>query len=255
MPTVRREGLSLFYLDRGQGDPVVLLHGFTTSLLGNWERLGWVDLLAHSGFRVLALDLPSHGRSDRTHDAARCSTPSVAADVVALLDHVGVASACIVGFSLGGGVGLRVAIDHAGRVAKLVVAGVGDAALNGLHDPSEIENLVGAFEATEVDAIPDLQARRIRRNADLAGNDPAALLPYLRHGGWPGGIDEPAPIDVPVLVVAAANDEYMRGTRALTEWLPHAAVVEIEGRGHHDLLDDERVRQSVVAFLHGRERR
>jgi pimeloyl-ACP methyl ester carboxylesterase len=242
MPTFERDGINLYYHEQGSGFPVVLLHGFTTSLVGNWQRRGWLDLLADQGFCVIALDFPSHGRSDRAYEAARCSTESLAADVVALLDRCEIPVASLIGFSMGGGVALRLALDHPTRVAKLVVGGIGDSALNELHDPKEIEELIAAFEA-------DAGAHPLRRNAELAGNDPAALLPYLRHGGWPGGLAETGPIEAPVMVLVAEHDEYMRGTQALLTWLGHATVLGVEGRGHHDVLDDEGVKEHVLAFL------
>lgn len=110
-------------------------------------------------------------------------------------------------------------------------------------------DLVAAFEAETVDLIDSARVRRLRRNAELAGNDARALLPYLRHGGWPGGLSEMRPTEIPVLLIVAADDQYMRETGALRTWLDHATVIEVAGRNHHDVLDDERVKRSVVAFL------
>jgi pimeloyl-ACP methyl ester carboxylesterase len=253
MPSVISNRTSLYYEERGHGFAVVLLHGFTTSLVGNWQRRGWLDLLSGSGFRVIALDFPSHGRSADVTEDARCSTATLASDVLALLDHLAIPEAPLIGFSMGGGVALRVALDCPSRVAKLVIAGVGDNALNQHHDPSEIETVVRAFEAEKVDLIESPQAHRLRRNADLAGHDARALLPYLRHGGWPGGLSETRPIQIPVLLIVATGDQYMRETRALRTWLDHATVIEVAGRDHHDVLDDERVKRTVVAFLRTKE--
>jgi non-heme chloroperoxidase len=250
MPIFRSDGIRLYYEEQGSGAPVVLLHGFTTSLDGNWRRRGWIDLLAAHGFRTAALDFPSHGRSDRVYDADRCTTEQLARDVVALLDHLDMPTASIVGFSMGAGVAFQVALDRPDRVAKLVAGGIGDPALNRLHDPREIGELITAFEAESADQVIAPNAKRIRRNADLAGNQPEALLPYLRHGGWPGGLADTRPTDTPVLLIVAKRDEYMAGTDALRAWLPPAATaVEAEGRTHHDVLDDESVKQAVVAFL------
>ena len=249
MPTFNSNETSLYYEQHGGGVPVVLLHGFTTSLVGNWQRRGWFDLLAASGFHVVALDFPSHGRSERVYEEARCSTEMLAAHVVALLDHLTIPKAALVGFSLGGGVALRVALDYPSRVAKVVVGGVGDSALNRLHDPREIKALIAAFEADTVDQIENVNARRLRDNAELAGYEPSALLPYLRHGGWPGGLSKTGPIEAPVLLILAADDQYMNETKALRDWLENARIVEAAGRHHHDVLDDDTVKQNVVTFL------
>ena len=67
MPQFAADGCTLHYETYGGGEPVVLLHGFT-SLGSNWLRHGWIDALA--GFRVITLDLPAHGESDAVDDTS-----------------------------------------------------------------------------------------------------------------------------------------------------------------------------------------
>ena len=246
-----RDGVSLHYETAGAGDAVVLLHGFTTSLAGNWRNLGWFDLLTGAGLAVAALDFRSHGLSDRVYDPRLCTTAALAGDVVALLDHLELERASLIGFSMGGGVALQVAIDRPERVEKVVVGGVGDAALDALHDPDDVARLVTAFEAPALDDVPPGPARAIRRNAELAGADLRALVPFLRNGGWPGGIAERGAISSPVLVVVAGRDEYMAETGELLRWLGHAQTLVAPERGHHDVLGDPAVQAGVVRFLRG----
>jgi pimeloyl-ACP methyl ester carboxylesterase len=129
VPSFDVDGLTLYYETRGTGPAVVLLHGFT-SRGTSWTRLGWLDPLAESGFQAIAPDARSHGRSGRIYEPALCSTEKLAADVLALLDHLGVRSAALFGFSMGGGTALRAAMDKPERVKAVVVGGVGDSALN-----------------------------------------------------------------------------------------------------------------------------
>src|SRR6266545_1406140 len=184
MPALNVDGLTLHYDVRGSGAPVVLLHGFTSSLAGNWGRRGWIDFLADGGYRVVGLDFPSHGESERVYDASRVTTEKLAADVVALLDHLDIDRADLFGFSMGGGVALRLAMDHADRVGRVVVSGVGDAALSRLHDPRQIAEIRAAFEAGSPGEIASPAAQAIRRSAETGGNDLKALAPFLRNGGW-----------------------------------------------------------------------
>jgi pimeloyl-ACP methyl ester carboxylesterase len=183
MPAFAVDGIHLSYDVRGEGFPVVLLHGFT-SRSSSWEAHGWVDLLVGSRCRTVTLDVRSHGESDRVFEPVRCSTAVLARDVFALLDHLEIEEAALIGFSMGGGIALRVAMDAPSRVSRLLVAGVGDAALNALHAPLEIASLADAFSGMDADG----DAARIRRNAEVAGNDLRALLPFLQNGGWPGGL-------------------------------------------------------------------
>jgi pimeloyl-ACP methyl ester carboxylesterase len=226
----------------------VLLHGFTSSSSLGWERTGWTDLLTASGFRVVTLDVRSHGDSDRVYTASACATPTLASDVAALLDHLDLPRASVFGFSMGGGIALQLAIDHPGRVPRLVVGGVGDAAINGLHDAAEVGAIADAFEA---DAPRDDSTTpwRLRRIAEAAGNDLRALLPFLRGGGWPGGLAELRAPAVPLLLLVAGRDQYMRTTTELRRRLPQAEVLEVPRRDHHDVLLDAGARARVVDFL------
>src|SRR3712207_4927235 len=138
MPFFANGDVTPHYEVHGRGDPVVLLHGFTGSFAGTWPTRGWVHALIASAFRVDGLDLRSHGRSDRIYDASEAAPHKLAADVVALLDRVDIERAAVVGFSMGGGVALQLAMDVPGRIQRVVVSGVGDAALNRLHDPRQI---------------------------------------------------------------------------------------------------------------------
>ena len=230
--------------------PVVLLHGFT-SRGSSWERHGWVDLLTDAGLRVITPDLRGHGSSEPVLGPADCSTEALAADVVALLDELEIAQASLFGFSMGGGVALQVAIDRPERVARLAIAGVGDAAINELHDPADIAELAEAFAADPANVPAGTSAARIRRNAELAGNDPRALLPFLEQGGWPGGLSRVEPVQVPTLVVVAEADEHMAAADALLDRLAPAEVVRLPGKGHYEVLEDATAKREVAGFLAG----
>lgn len=250
MPTFSRDGIRLHYESDGAGEPVVLLHGFT-SLGESWRRHGWVSSLVEQGFRAIRPDARSHGSSDPVFDRARCTTAALAADAIGLLDHLALEEALFVGFSMGGGIALRVALDSPERVKRLVVAGVGDAGINGLHDPDEIGELAAAFGgATE--PREGGMASRIRRNAELARNDARALLPFLQQGGWPAGLTDVSRLEVPSLVIVAEADEYMPRAGTLLAALAPEEVVRVPGLGHHQFMDDAAVRQEAIRFLAAR---
>lgn len=247
MPTFSREGVRLRYETRGTGDPAVLLHGFT-SLGSSWERNGLVRMLVDHGFRAISLDARSHGSSDPVFDPAMCTTDVLAADVLELLDQFGIDSASLVGFSMGGGTALRVALDAPERVTRLAVGGVGDSAINALHDPGEIRELADAFSG-QADPPAGSNAARLRRNAELADNDCGALLPFLQQGGWPGGLTDVSPLKVPALVIVAEADEYMPESEALLAALAPTQVMHLREHGHHGVMQVDAVKQEIVRFL------
>jgi pimeloyl-ACP methyl ester carboxylesterase len=111
----RVNGIELGYQIFGEGEPLVLLHGG----FGSVEMFGAnVELLA-AGRQVIGVDLQSHGRSPATDRPMRFET--MADDIEALIRSLGLERAAIMGFSLGGGVGLRTAIQHPEVVDRLVL--------------------------------------------------------------------------------------------------------------------------------------
>jgi pimeloyl-ACP methyl ester carboxylesterase len=108
-------GLTLYYEIQGSGDPLILLHGG----LGSTGMTSQIRPALSNARRVITVDLQGHGR---TADIDRpISYSAMADDVAALMGHLGIGEADLMGYSLGGGVALRTAIQHPGAVRKLVV--------------------------------------------------------------------------------------------------------------------------------------
>jgi pimeloyl-ACP methyl ester carboxylesterase len=126
MPRVEVNGLAIAYERFGEGPPLVLLHGLACGQR-MWRRQ--VAALAQR-YQVIVYDMRGHGASDAPDDPAQYSAEHLARDFIALLDALGIAKAHVVGFSLGGGPALALALRHPQRVGALVLAGVGSGAEN-----------------------------------------------------------------------------------------------------------------------------
>jgi pimeloyl-ACP methyl ester carboxylesterase len=108
-------GLEMYYEVHGSGDPVVLLHGSFMTVTNNWSE--WIPELSRTR-KVIAVEMQGHGR---TADIKRdFSYESLADDVAALLEHLKIPSADLIGYSLGGGVAMQCAIRHPNKVRKVV---------------------------------------------------------------------------------------------------------------------------------------
>jgi pimeloyl-ACP methyl ester carboxylesterase len=110
-------GLRMYYEIHGDasGEPLVLLHGSFMTITNNWT--GWIGELSKSR-KVIALEMQGHGR---TADINRdFSYEGLADDVAALLDHLRIARADVLGYSMGGGIAMQVAIRHPEKVRKVV---------------------------------------------------------------------------------------------------------------------------------------
>ena len=110
-------GLKMYYEIRGQGEPVVLLHGSFMAISNNFHWAEWISELSKTR-KVIAIEMQGHGR---TADTGRDFTyDNLADDVAALLDYLKIPSADVIGYSLGGGVALNCAIRHPDKVRKVV---------------------------------------------------------------------------------------------------------------------------------------
>src|SRR5688500_823966 len=108
-------GLKMYYEVHGSGDPVVLLHGSFMTITNNWT--GWIDELSKTR-KVIVVEMQGHGR---TADIKRdFSYENLADDVAALLDHLKIPRADLMGYSMGGGVAMQCAIRHPTKVRKVV---------------------------------------------------------------------------------------------------------------------------------------
>jgi pimeloyl-ACP methyl ester carboxylesterase len=249
VPIVDLSGCTIRYEAWGGGTPIALLHGFTSSIDPNWVERGWVELLADAGHRVIGVDLRGHGQSSKLYRAEDYETAALASDVIGVLDELGIARSDVFGFSMGAGVALQLAMDSPARIRRLVICGIGDAAIRGLHDPREIAEVTAALAADDSALVRSPLGQRIRLAAERAGNDLEALAALTRRGGWPGDVIDPRPVHLPVLLGVSGRDDYMRGTTRLLELLPHAEVVALPDASHTMILSDDGFRQAVLTFL------
>ncbi len=119
------DGLRLAYRQDGEGDPILLIHGFASSSLVNWVSPGWFRTLTEAGYRVIAIDNRGHGLSAKPHDADEYTPTKMAADAAALLDHLGIEKAHVMGYSMGARISAFLALEHPERVHSAVFGGLG----------------------------------------------------------------------------------------------------------------------------------
>ena len=121
MPVFHHGSVELAFLDEGQGAPIVLVHGFASSKEVNWVQPGWFATLQGAGRRVIALDNRGHGASSKLYDPADYHTTKMAADVRALLDHLEIERADVMGYSMGARIAAFLALEHPARLRSMVL--------------------------------------------------------------------------------------------------------------------------------------
>ena len=213
------DGIRIRYTDEGAGPPVLLIHGFIASGDLNWRMPGVVSLLAKD-YRVITLDNRGHGKSDKPTDVGDYGVKMVH-DALRLLDHLKIARAHVVGYSMGGMITMKLATVAPGRMLSAVVGGMG-----------WIE---------QGPAAPD---REPRRGMNPALRACARAFPTL-------GItrDELTAIKVPILVVIGSEDGLLRRVDRLHEARPDIPVVHIPGANHLNCLFRPEFRKAIKDFL------
>jgi len=230
--------------ESGAGPALVLLHGFTGSA-ETWRPFQ----TAWPGRRLLAVDLPGHGRS-LNHDA------TIAASIESLItaiDARGIDRFCVLGYSMGGRIAMRLALRHSQRVEGIILESASpgiadetaraarvaaDGELAGRIERDGIEAFVAAWERLPLWAshTPLSEETRFALRRQRLANDPAGLAASLRGGGAgmvPPVLEDLASLAMPVLLITGALDSvYCDHTVAMAERLPQAQRTVVLDAGH-----------------------
>ncbi len=248
MPEFDSNGVRINYIDEGSGPPVVLVHGFASNLQGNWRAPGIVGALVASGRRVVALDCRGHGRSGKPHDPAAYEGTKMADDVVALMDHLHIDVADLMGYSMGGGIAASLLVRRPERFRSVILSGVGDGIVLGVRPRGRSEAIASAMEAPAGARAEDETARNFRTFAERSGNDLEALAAIQRaqRGGY-----DPAKLSenkLPVMVLIGEGDTLVGSSEKLADAIPGATLVKVPG-DHLTAVGQPRFRQAIVDFL------
>src|ERR1700740_3677934 len=182
MPSFHNGAVEIAYLDQGEGEPIVLVHGFASSKNVNWVYPTWVSELKKAGRRVIALDNRGHGESAKLTDPAQYEIAIMASDVIALLDHLGIDRADIMGYSLGSRMTAILAREQPQRLRSAILGGIGIGLVEG-GGPGE--NVTIALEAPSLEDVTDPVGRTFRAFADQTRSDRRALAAGLRGSRRP----------------------------------------------------------------------
>jgi len=250
MPSFQHDDVEIAYLDEGEGDPILLVHGFASTKNVNWVYPTWVSDLRKNGCRVIALDNRGHGDSAKLYDPAQYSIPIMAGDVVALMDHLDIERADVMGYSLGGRMTAWLGVNAPERLRSAILGGIGIAMIEG-GGPGE--RVAQALEAPSLDDVTDPAGRTFRAFADQTRSDRLALAACLRGSRGLMTKEEAAAISVPVLIAVGTTDEVAGSAEALGEVIPGSEVLDIPGRDHMRAVGDKVYKTGVLDFLSRRK--
>jgi pimeloyl-ACP methyl ester carboxylesterase len=248
MPVFQHRSVDIAYLDEGQGEPIVLVHGFASSKEVNWVQPGWVATLTGAGRRVIALDNRGHGQSSKLYDPADYHTTRMAGDVRALLDHLGLPRADVMGYSMGARITAFLALESPDRVRSIVLGGLGMHLIDGVGLP---ESIAEALEAPSLADVTDPQGRMFRAFADQTRSDRRALAACIRGSRQVLTREQAASIATPALIAVGTKDPIAGSAEGLAAVLPNARALHIPGRDHMLAVGDKVFKAGVLQFLQG----
>ncbi len=250
MKRFESEGLRIAYDDVGDGDPIILLHGFAADRLTNWKATGWYRLLRDAGFRVIAPDARGHGRSDKPSDPEAYRPEGIAGDTLRLMDHLGIEKADLFGYSMGGRNAGWLLAKHGRRFRSVVIGGTGLNLLQ-VDDPRKWTSrgfkLTADNRKSESLAIPAMVP--LYHKVTKLGGRPGALSACLL-GSFPSLAESAfAKVRTPTLVIAGSRDTVAGSPLPLAEAIPGAKAVVVPGRSHLSTVTDAFFRGAVLGFL------
>ncbi len=202
------DGVTIHYQVEGVGEPVLLIHGYRASGSVNWQLTGVTSALKDK-YQVITIDNRGHGKSGKPTDPAEYGRNMVL-DQVRLMDHLGIESAHVAGYSMGGMITLRMLVDHPERIRSAAICGMG-----WTKDDEQTRARFAAEPAADTGANPVHVA--VRQAWGELGVSQAALEEIM----------------VPMITIVGDRDGlYERSVKPLREVRPDVPLVLIEGATH-----------------------
>ena len=250
MPYVDNDGVRIHYRVEGEGTPLVLQHGLTSSIL-RWYEFGFVDALK-SDYRLLLVDARGHGDSDKPHDADAYNQTTMASDVIAAMDAEGIDKAHYMGYSMGGSIGFAIAESFADRFHSLIIGGMHPYPLDAANLEDRIRRIrTGGMEGYVADMESGGEEISHERKAQLLANDPEAII-----GASLGLIQRPdmspalPTMTMPCLVYCGDADGLHVGAAECVQHMPNVVWVSLPGLDHTQAMErSELVLPHVTGFL------
>jgi len=231
MPHAINQGVRIHYQVKGRGPSLMLHHGFLGSL-DEWGQFGYVEGL-EKDYQLVLIDARGHGASDKPHDPQAYSMALRVADVLAVLDDLGLDKAHFWGYSMGGWVGFGIAQYAPERLCSLVL-GAADAREGDPDAPDPLLELCKAGMETVLGVgesafgpwwTPELKAR-------YAANDLEALVAYRSLKEQCRLEDTLPAMTMPSLLYVSEGDSRYAAVKRCSETIPNATFVSFPGPGH-----------------------
>ena len=249
MPTLDRDGVKIHYEIHGDGPPLILTHGYSSTSAMWREQIA--PLSKHH--RLILWDMRGHGQSDYPDDPNAYSEALTVADMAALLDVVGADRAIVGGLSLGGYMSLAFHLKYPERVRALLIIDTGPGYRKDEGRAGWNANALKTAERFETEGLGQL-ARASAERAVATHRDATGLAKASRGmlTQRDARVIESLPsIKVPSLVVVGDKDTpFLAAADYMATKIPHAKKVVIANAGHASNIDQPGAfNEALTAFI------
>ncbi len=239
MPTVDNHGVRIGYQVHGQGEPLVLIHGWSCE--GRyWDEFGFLPQLS-SEFQVVVPDLRAHGVSETPKDGD-FSDGAFASDVIAVMDDLAIGSAHMFGYSLGGWVVFELAANFPGRVRSAIAGGAHpyEEDVSAIREFSVVE-ILDAWEALEAPLSQDSKQRLMAMSQEVLIDIAKDRTDKARR------LDN---LPMPWLMVCGTEDWRFEEMKRFSQGNARCQFVPVEGLDHlQTWMRPEVMLPSILDFL------
>ena len=220
------DGTRIYYEVRGNGKPVLLVHGFIMTGQ-HWKGLPLYRVLLQNGYKVILLDMRGNGNSDKPHDTAAYQGDAEAKDIMQLMNHLNVKQYSAIGYSRGSIITARLLVLDR-RVQCAVLGGMGADFTNPEWPRRKL-----FYRALMGDTTTELQSivAYVKQQPAL---DPLALA-YMQKGQPSTSKEALAKVQQPVLVISGDKDTDNGSAAALVKLFPHATLNTVPGDHSHTM--------------------
>lgn len=249
MKTFDSDGVRIAFVDEAPAEPrasILLIHGFASNTATNWGATGWIRDLVRGGYRVVAFDNRGHGESEKLYGLGDYGAPLMSEDARRLLNHLGIETAHVMGYSMGARITAFLTLRHPQRVRSAIFGGLGINMVRGMAGTGPIAH---ALEAPSIDDVKNPTARTFRAFAEQTKSDLRALAACIRSAREPITADNVSKITCPVLVAVGSGDVVGGPAEDLAALIPNAQAFVIPDRDHMKAVGDRAYKTAVLDFL------
>lgn len=235
------DNTKIYYEVKGEGMPVVLIHGFSNTG-DSWKSAPVYTDLLKAGYKVITLDQRGNGRSDKPHTPEAYEKDAEAKDIMGLVNHLQVKSYDVIGYSRGSIIASRVLVLDP-KVFKVVLGGMGSDFTN-----PQWPRRIMFYKALSGEPVPELES--FLKSVKDRGLDQVALA-YQQKAQPSTSVEELAAIKKPVMVICGDQDEDNGSGKKLSSLIPQSIFVAVPGN-HNNASRSKEFSLAVIEFFNNK---